>query len=60
MLETSPKKGILFRNFILDFLIADYSSWRFLDISYLKKAKAGDEPEKVMKGYLPKRGLSAR
>jgi hypothetical protein len=55
MLENFQKRGSYFRNFVIDFLIADYSSWSFLNISNFKQGKAGNEPEKVTKKYLYKK-----
>ncbi len=60
MLESFQKRGSVFLNFILEFLIADYSSWRFLDISFMKKVKTGDGPKGVLKNFFAKKRFSER
>jgi len=60
MLELFQKKSRLFLNFVLEFLIADYSSWGFLDISFMKKAKTGNGQKGAIKEFFTKKRYSER
>jgi len=60
MLEYLQKKGDLFLNFVLEFLMSDYSSWGFLNISYSTMAKTGEGAKRGQRKHLLKKRTSER